>query len=132
MLCQNVIIFGGPIVILKQATVQLSGGSPAKPPELKNGNRTVYKVNSPDCDPNSECPITSNEPANQTPDVNGLIKETHEDTLVFNYSNMKLTEAMDKLLNRGLNFSILPNKLDHTQYTGINRLQIFRKKHSLD
>ena len=35
--------------------------------------------------------------------------------LVFNYSSIQLTEAMDKLLNRGLNFSILPLKLDITQ-----------------
>ena len=35
--------------------------------------------------------------------------------LVFNYSSIELTEAMDNLLNRGLNFSILPLKLDVTQ-----------------
>ena len=36
-------------------------------------------------------------------------------TAIFNYSNIKLTEAMDKVLNRGLNFCILPLKLDITQ-----------------
>ena len=35
--------------------------------------------------------------------------------VVFNYSKMKLTPAMESLLNRGLNFSILPLKLDITQ-----------------
>ena len=30
-------------------------------------------------------------------------------------SSIELTEAMDKLLNRGLNFSVLPDKLDITQ-----------------
>ena len=34
------------------------------------------------------------------------------DGLIFNYSSIRLTEAMVKLLNRGLNFSILPVKLD--------------------
>ena len=35
--------------------------------------------------------------------------------IVFNYSDIVMTEAMLKLLNRGLNFSILPFKLDITQ-----------------
>ena len=34
---------------------------------------------------------------------------------MFNYSKIKLTEAMKNLLNRGFNFSILPLKLDLTQ-----------------
>ena len=36
-------------------------------------------------------------------------------TLIFNYSNIVLTEAMNNVLNRGLNFCILPIKLDITQ-----------------
>ena len=35
--------------------------------------------------------------------------------IVFNYSDIELTEPMNRLLNRGLNFSILPKKLDITQ-----------------
>ena len=34
---------------------------------------------------------------------------------MFNYSNIKLTQAMENLLNRGFNFSSLPLKLDLTQ-----------------
>ena len=36
-------------------------------------------------------------------------------SIVFNYSSIDITESMDKLLNRGLNFSVLPYKLDLTQ-----------------
>ena len=36
-------------------------------------------------------------------------------SVVFNSSNIILTEAMEKVLNRGLNFAILPLKLDLTQ-----------------
>ena len=36
-------------------------------------------------------------------------------SVIFNYSIIILTEAMERLLNRGLNFSILPLKLDITQ-----------------
>ena len=36
-------------------------------------------------------------------------------SVVFNYSDVVLTEPMEQLLNRGLNFSILPNKMDLTQ-----------------
>ena len=35
--------------------------------------------------------------------------------IVFNYSDIKLTEAMESLLNLGLNYSVLPLKLDLTQ-----------------
>ena len=34
---------------------------------------------------------------------------------IFNYSSIELSEAMTKLLNRDLNFAILPLKLDLTQ-----------------
>ena len=36
-------------------------------------------------------------------------------TVIFNYSKMELTDAMESLLNRGLNFAITPDKLDVTQ-----------------
>jgi hypothetical protein len=35
--------------------------------------------------------------------------------VVFNYSYLELTPAMEKVLNRGLKFAILPLKLDITQ-----------------
>ena len=40
---------------------------------------------------------------------------TQNTNIVFNYSDIKLTPAMLKILNRALNFSILPLKLDITQ-----------------
>ena len=43
------------------------------------------------------------------------IPKNQEISVVFNYSKMKLTHAMENLLNRGFNFSILPLKLDITQ-----------------
>ena len=36
-------------------------------------------------------------------------------TMVYNYSSITLTDAMEKLLNRGLNFSPTPKNLDFTQ-----------------
>ena len=36
-------------------------------------------------------------------------------SIVFNYSSIDITESMDKLLNCGLNFFVLPYKLDLTQ-----------------
>ena len=36
-------------------------------------------------------------------------------TIVFNYSELELTSAMEEVLNLGLNFAILPTKLDITQ-----------------
>ena len=43
------------------------------------------------------------------------IRNIRPESLVFNYSSVQLTEDMSNLLNRGLNFSILPLKLDITQ-----------------
>ena len=43
------------------------------------------------------------------------IPKNQEISVVFNYSKIKLTQAMENLLNRGFNFSILPLKLDLTQ-----------------
>ena len=36
-------------------------------------------------------------------------------SILFNYSNIEISEAIEKLINNGLNFSVLPNKLDITQ-----------------
>lgn len=36
-------------------------------------------------------------------------------SIVFNYPSVTLTEPMEKLLKKGLNFSVLPYKLDITQ-----------------
>ena len=41
-------------------------------------------------------------------------KKREHQTVVFNYSDITLTESMEKVLNRGLNFSITPSKLDIT------------------
>ena len=35
--------------------------------------------------------------------------------IIFNYSSIKLTQDMENVLNKGLNFCILPSKLDLTQ-----------------
>ena len=35
--------------------------------------------------------------------------------MIFNYSNTQLTESQTSLLNKGLNFTILPLKLDITE-----------------
>ena len=42
-------------------------------------------------------------------------KITQQTSIVFNYSKLKLTKAMKSLLNRALNFSLLPIKLDITE-----------------
>ena len=68
--------------------------------------------------PNTEIKFKPQNP-NPNPNLITTIKSNTSNPvyLVFNYSNIQLTEAMDKLLNRGLLFSILPLKLD------INELQ---------
>ena len=40
---------------------------------------------------------------------------TQKTDIIFNFSSIKLTHAMRALLNRALNFSVLPIKLDITQ-----------------
>ena len=48
--------------------------------------------------------------------INTEYKETEKNhSSVFNYSSIHLTDSMLKLLNRGLNFSVLPAKKDFTQ-----------------
>ena len=37
------------------------------------------------------------------------------ENIVFNYTDITLTQAMQKLLNRGLNFAVMPKKLDITE-----------------
>ena len=39
----------------------------------------------------------------------------HSESLIFNYSSLVITDPMYRLLNRGLNFSLLPLKPDITQ-----------------
>ena len=51
-----------------------------------------------------------NEPVNKPKQIFNDSK-----SIVFNYSSIDITESMDKLLNRGLNFFVLPYKLDLTQ-----------------
>ena len=52
-------------------------------------------------------------------------------TIIFNYSNIELTEPMKKVLNRGLNFCILPIKLDITQvlvhFRQFERLMVWKE-----
>ena len=40
--------------------------------------------------------------------------KTNKQDIIFNYSRIVLSEPMEKLINRGLNFSVLPKKLDIT------------------
>ena len=56
---------------------------------------------------------TESEPKNAAEAIN--VKPANTESSVFNYSSVILTEPMKKLLNRGLNFAILPLKLDITQ-----------------
>ena len=61
-------------------------------------------------------PVNTNEwiPKSRYKRKNNSLKKQNIN-VIFNYSSITLTEAMEKLLNRGLNFSILPLKLDITQ-----------------
>ena len=43
------------------------------------------------------------------------ISKKQEISVIFNYSKIRLTKAMENLLNRGFNFAILPLKPDLTQ-----------------
>ena len=63
--------------------------------------------------------ITNNspkkEPTNDRPIKSDFSEPIDTEDIVFNYSNIVLSEPMKRLLNRGLNFSIVPNKMDLTQ-----------------
>ena len=59
---------------------------------------------------NVECDLNQN-PARKI----RKISKKEPISVVFNYSKVELTQAMNNLLNRGFNFSILPLKLDLTQ-----------------
>ena len=59
-----------------------------------------------DSDPNNVRNNVSNEPVNKRKSENGI---------VFDYSDIELTEDMISLINLGLNFAVLPLKLDITQ-----------------
>ena len=48
-------------------------------------------------------------------DPNSEINNLKSESIIFNYSSLELTYLMKNLLNRGLNFSVLPLKLDITQ-----------------
>ena len=50
-----------------------------------------------------------------TEDIREDKKIETKNNIVFNYSHIELTPAMQKLLNRALNFAVLPHKLDSTQ-----------------
>ena len=56
---------------------------------------------------------------------------TEKENVVFNYSSVVLTEPMKNVLNRGLNFSILPKTLDTTQvlteFKKMERVVIWRE-----
>ena len=52
---------------------------------------------------------------NSEPDATLKTIPKENKSVVFNYSNVKLTNPMERLFNRGLNFSVLPLKLDTTQ-----------------
>ena len=43
------------------------------------------------------------------------IPKKEKTTIVYNYSSIHLDNHMNKLLNRGLNFAVLPLKLDLTE-----------------
>ena len=53
-------------------------------------------------------------PRNQYRKEQNMIKR-QKLSIVFNYSKIQLTEAMESILNKGLNFSILPKNIDITQ-----------------
>ena len=87
-----------------QEAVQLRGGSPDNPPdnEIPNQYNGFDSTNS----------NTNSDSSSQTSVEN---KEKTKQSIVFNYSSIHLTEDMDSLLNKGLNFCILSLKLDMTQ-----------------
>ena len=74
------------------------------------GNPTTPEPNqydTPNCVPSYDSPVPTNESNNFTVNV--------PKSILFNYSIIEITEAIEKLINKGLNFSVLPNKLDITQ-----------------
>ena len=52
---------------------------------------------------------------NNTPGQNVDTKKKKNTDIIFNYSSLELTQPMKNLLNRALNFAILPLKLDLTE-----------------
>ena len=72
--------------------------------------------------PNGKPTDESNgEPTNEPQHVRSPDKNINSDNMtqntniIFNYSTLVLTEPMNKLLNRALNFAVLPLKFDITQ-----------------
>ena len=87
-------------------------------PRDKNTPSEHYRYYPPNCIPSNN---SSHTEANRS-NIGSFIEpnetttiENSETNIVFNYSSVVLTEAMERVLKRGFNFSILPKKLDITQ-----------------
>ena len=91
-------------------------------PCKKCGN--IHKERRPN-DENDECNESADESPNGTLGEPRISKNQYKRyknrikklkiNVVFNYSSIVLTESMDRVLNRGLKFAIMPLKLDITQ-----------------
>ena len=73
-------------------------------------DRNTYESNPPTTSSRS---ISSNDREENSTPIN--TKSVEKKSIIFNYSSIELTEPMKRLLGRGLNFSVLPKKLDTTQ-----------------
>ena len=97
------------------------------PPQhlLLNGG-TARKDDAPNDDP----AVDPDDDKNKPEIIN---KKKTSENVVFNYSSITITEPMNRLLNRGLNFSVLPSKLDITQlfvdYKKFARSAIWKEFH---
>ena len=84
-----------------------------------NKSKPSYNQTKPNIKPNNFNDVENNGGKNDTykepPGKELIIKPDITKSIVFNYSDIELTGAMHDLLNLGLNFSILPLKLDITQ-----------------
>ena len=104
-----------------------SGVEPGGGPKLsasrstghKTNNRSSHKTNGNNVESNEYNPINlvSYEKDKQlnTNTENEYRVHNKTNSIVFNYSSQVLTDSMEKVLNRGLNFCLLPYKLDITQ-----------------
>ena len=86
-----------------------TGSKPDKGSDFTS-DRNTYESNSPTT---SSHIISSHNREEKPAQLN--TKSVEKKSVVFNYSSIILTDSMDRLLNRGLNFSILPKTLDTTQ-----------------
>ena len=87
---------------------------PATITETTGTNLTSSEYNRYDS-PNSLPDIDSINNANKSTEHGVDKSDPTQKSIVFNYSSIQLTTDMDSLLNKGLNFCILPLKLDMTQ-----------------